>query len=95
MVLCGALKPELLSELVENWGAGRTETTPVFATSRFRWLRFPSDPRGIPIPAEPRFTTRRDGDNGEATGPPFPTTTVFATPVGATGALKWTSVVLV
>lgn len=88
VLCCGALAPatpaEGLGELVENCGAGRTSANPVLATWWFRWFRFPSEPRGIPMPAEPAFSTRCDGGKAE-TDPPLPTATVFTVPAaGAT-----------
>lgn len=81
--------PEVLAELVENCGADRTSTNPVLATWWFMWLRFPSEPRGIPMPAEPAFTTRREG--GKAELPALPTTTVFTVPAtGTTSGWKLT-----
>lgn len=91
--LCGALKPDARPELAENCGAGRTAANPFLATSWFTWLRLLTEPRGIPMPADPALTTTRDGAKGDA-GPPLPTNTVFTVPeVGATSGWTWTNVV--
>jgi hypothetical protein len=93
-LLRGPLLPEkVLGELVENCGAGRTSANPVLATWWLRWLRFPSEPRGIPMPAEPDFNTKCDGGKAEIV-PPFPTGTVFTVPVtgGARGWKPWGNV---
>lgn len=80
-------------ELPENWGAGRTCTKPVFATSWFMCPRFRMEPRGIPMPAEPECTTIREANAGDVFV--LPITTVFTPLAGGTGAFTWTSVVLV
>ena len=93
-MLRGALRPDddevaigALDEVVENCGAGRTSANPVFATWWFRWLRLLTEPRGIPSPADPAFTTCREAK--VETGPAFPTTTVFTVPAaGATRGWK-------
>jgi len=93
MLLCsGAPKPELLAELAANCGAECTSANPDFATWWFKWLRFPNDPRGTPIPADPECRTNRDGPRVEPE-PPFPTMTVFTVPVG--GTRGWTVTKLV
>ena len=81
-------KPVDRPEVAPNCGAEWTSADPFFATSRFKWLRFPSDPRGTPIPAEPALSTSREGASVEVV-PPLPTPTVFTVPVvGATRGWK-------
>jgi len=75
---CGAPKPPLLrlEPVAANCGVGRSCTMPDLVTWVLRWFRLRTEPRGIPIPAEPLFTTSCEVNRGENTGPPLPTVTV-------------------
>ena len=55
------VQAEARAEVAENCGAGRTWANPLLATWRLSWWRFSSEPRGIPIPAEPALSIMREG----------------------------------
>jgi hypothetical protein len=77
----------------ENCGAVCTATGPPFATCVFKCLRLSTEPRAMPIPAEPLLTVTREVGSTVCTGPPRPRTTVPPVPLGAIGARKDVSVV--
>jgi hypothetical protein len=88
-LLTGAPTPDLIAELPPNCGAGATLADPFLATSRFKFLRFSSEPRAIPMPAEPDLTVRNDARAAEV-APPLPTAIVFPVPsAGATSGWKF------
>src|SRR6266850_1325467 len=54
-------KPPPLFDPAENCGVGWTATGPRLATCVFKCRRLSTDPRAMPIPAEPLLTITRDG----------------------------------
>src|SRR5579863_3114319 len=83
----GPLKP-LLPPVGPNWGVACNSTEPDFATWWLRLFKLSTEPRAMPIPADPFLTTIRNPALDADTRPPLPTTTVLTIPVGATGGRK-------